>query len=101
MLSPFTVTNIADSGIGSLRYEIGQANSAGGTNTIEFNTTNTAGETNFSTPQTITLTSGQITLSDTTGTETIQGPTVGVTVSSNKTSRVFLVNASVRRPSRD
>lgn len=61
MLSTFTVTNTADSGTGSLRYEIGQANSAGGANTIAFNTNPSLG-TDFNTPQTITLTSGSITL---------------------------------------
>ncbi len=92
MLSTFTVTNTADSGTGSLRYEIGQANSAGGANTIAFNTNPSLG-TDFNTPQTITLTSGSITLGA--GTETIQGPTVGVTVSGDKASRVFVVNSGV------
>ncbi len=88
LLSTFTVTNTADSGTGSLRYEIGQANSAGGANTIAFGSL-------FNTPQTITLTSGQLTLSDTPGTETIQGPTVGVTISGDNASRVFLVDSGV------
>ena len=73
----FTVTNTADSGVGSLRYEIGLANSAGGASTIAFGSL-------FNTPQTITLTSGQLELSNTTGTETITGPAVGVTVSGDK-----------------
>ena len=88
LLSTFTVTNTADSGSGSLRYEINQADSAGGANTIAFSSL-------FNTPQTITLTSGQLTLSDTTGTETIEGPTVGVTISGDNASRVFLVDSGV------
>ena len=41
LLSTFTVTNTLDDGsVGSLRYEIGLANAAGGTNTIAFNTGN-------------------------------------------------------------
>ena len=45
--------------------------------------------------QTITLTSGQLTLSQTIGTQTIMGPAAGVTISGGGTSRVFQVNASV------
>src|SRR5580693_7968658 len=36
LMSTFTVTNTADSGAGSLRFEIGQANSSAGANTIDF-----------------------------------------------------------------
>ena len=39
LLSTFTVTNTADSGIGSLRYELGLANSNAGANTINFDPT--------------------------------------------------------------
>ena len=39
LLSTFTVTNTADSGAGSLRYEIGLANSPAGANTIDFDPT--------------------------------------------------------------
>ena len=49
----------------------------------------------FKTPQTITLTGGQLELSDTTGTETITGPTAGVTVNAGGLSRVFQVDADV------
>ena len=55
----------------------------------------------FATPQTITLTAGQLELSDTGGTETITGPAAGVTVSGGGASRVFQVESGVsRRPSR-
>ena len=49
LLSMFTVTNTADSSTGSLRCEIGQADSTAGANTIDFDSTV------FNTPQTITL----------------------------------------------
>ena len=84
----FKVFTTADSGAGSLRQAIANANIATGANTIAFTSL-------FNTPQTITLTSGQLTLSNTTGTETITGPAVGVTVSGNNASRVFGINANV------
>ena len=55
----------------------------------------------FATDQTITLTLGQLELSDTTGTETITGPAAGVTVSGGGASRVFQVDPVSPRPSRD
>ena len=58
-------------------------------------TTITFDPTAFATPQTITLTSGQLELSDTSGTETITGPAAGVTVSGGGTSRVFQVDTGV------
>lgn len=76
-----------------LRQAIAQANSAGGAQTIIFDSTV------FSTPQTINLSGGQLELSDTTGLETIIGPTAGVTVNAGGASRVFevdnLVSASI------
>ena len=84
----FIVTNTADSGVGSLRYEIGLANSAGGASTIAFGSL-------FNTPQTITLTSGQLELSNTIEPETITGPAAGVTVSGGGLSRVFQVDSGV------
>src|SRR5215831_16207832 len=70
LLSTFTVNSTGDTGAGSglvgdLRYCITQANSAGGDETIDFDSTV------FGTPQTITLSGTQLELSDTTGTETI------------------------------
>ena len=58
-------------------------------------TTITFDPTVFATPQTITLTGGQLELSNTTGTETITGPAAGVTVSGGGASRVFQVDAGV------
>jgi fibronectin-binding autotransporter adhesin len=94
LLSTFTVNNTGDNGsgsglVGDLRYCITQANSAGGDETITFDSTV------FGTPQTITLSGTQLELSDTTGTETITGPAGGVTVSGGGLSRVFQVDPNV------
>src|SRR5436305_6133180 len=68
--STFTVVNTQDNtDPGSLRWAVAQANSTVGADTIVFDSTL------FSTPQTITLTTGQLTLSDTA--TTISGPTAG------------------------
>jgi hypothetical protein len=50
----------------------------------------------FKTPQTITLSGGQLELSDTTGTEAITGPAAGVTVNGGGASRVFQVDGLVK-----
>jgi FG-GAP-like repeat len=90
LLSAITVTNTLDDGsVGSLRWAVGQANAGGGAETIKFD------PSLFNTPQTITLTQGQLELSDPTGTETITGPAVGVTVSGGGQSRVFQVDKGV------
>jgi len=81
----FTVLNTLDDGsVGSLRWAVGQANSTPGADTVDFDSTA------FSTPQTITLTSG-LSLSDMTRT-TVTGPAAGVTISGNNASRVFAIN---------
>ncbi|MEZ5592479.1 MAG: right-handed parallel beta-helix repeat-containing protein [Gammaproteobacteria bacterium] len=77
----FNVSNTADSGAGSLRDAVAQANGAAGPDVITFN--NGLG--------TITLTSGQI---DITETLTISGPAAGQTISGNNNSRVFRVTAT-------
>ena len=89
LLSSFVVSNTGDSGPGSLRQAILDANAQRGAETITFD------PTVFATPQTITLTGSQLELSNTTGTETITGPAAGVTVSGGGTSRVFQVDAGV------
>ena len=71
LLATFTVTSTADSGAGSLRAAIEQANAANGVNTINFSSL-------FDTPQTIGLRSGQLALSD--SGLTITGPASGVTL---------------------
>jgi parallel beta-helix repeat protein len=86
----FTVTSLLDDGsVGSLRWAIGQANQAMGFATINF------APSLFSTPQTIHLSGAPLELSNTSATETITGPTVGVTVSGDGKSGVFLVDAGV------
>jgi len=90
LLSMFTVNSTADDGsTGTLRWAIGQANSAGGAETIQFD------PTVFATPQTITLSGTQLELTDTTGTETITGPAAGLTISGGGKSRVFKVDDGV------
>jgi predicted outer membrane repeat protein len=84
--SVFTVTNPNDAGAGSLRDAVAAANFAGGDNTIQFALG--AGL------QTITLTSGQLELTDTTGTTTIDGG-AGVTVSGSSAGRLFQVDPQV------
>ena len=63
--------------------------SLGGDETITFD------PSVFATAQTITLTQGQLELSDTTGTETIIAPAAGVTISGGGLSRVFQVDSGV------
>ena len=80
MLSTYTVTSTLDDGsAGTLRYEINLANTAGGDNTINFS------PTAFATPQTITLSLGDLSLTDQ-GALTITGPAAGVTINGGGTS---------------
>jgi len=55
----FLVTNINDTGAGSLRQAIVDANATPGFDTISFDTAGV-----FATPQTITLTSGELLITD-------------------------------------
>jgi parallel beta-helix repeat protein len=74
----FQVTNLNDSGAGSLRDAISQANSAAGADTITFQSGLTG---------TITLTSGQLSIIDSVD---IQGPgAAALAVDGNNASRVF------------
>src|SRR5262245_37357345 len=61
----FTVTNAADSGDGSLRKALLDANAAAGADTVVFDSTF------FATARTITLTGGQLEISDSV---TVTGP---------------------------
>ncbi len=72
-----------------LRGAIDLANTMTGPETITFD------PTVFATAQTITLTAGQLELSNTTGMETIMGPAAGVTVNGGDQSRVFQVDSGV------
>jgi hypothetical protein len=97
--STFIVTNTLDTVShnvptrGTLRWAIDQANSTAGANTVLF------AKSVFSTPQTITLRYNTLSLTNTTGTETIAGPTAGVTVNAGGQGPVFgvsgLVTASI------
>ena len=69
-------------GMLDLHGAIGLANITPGAATISFAPTIFAGH------QTITLSAGQLELSNTTGTETIKAPAAGLTVSGNNASRV-------------
>src|SRR5262245_44780628 len=78
----FTVNNTADSGNGSLRKAVADANGLGGPDTITFDATT------FSTQKTINLSTGVLTLTDT---ATITGPAAGVKISGSNLSRVFSI----------
>ena len=91
---PLVVNTTADGGacppgMLDLSGAIGLANITPGAATISFAPTIFAGH------QTITLSAGQLELTNTTGTETIKAPGAGVTVSGNNASRVFQVDAGV------
>jgi CSLREA domain-containing protein len=77
------------SGKTSLRAAILAANAAAGNVTISFD------PTVFATLQTITLTLGEIDLTNTKATETIVGPAAGVKVNGGGLSRVFGVDGGV------
>lgn len=82
----FTVTNTNDGGPGSLRQAILDANATPDADIVQFD----AGV--FSTPQTITLTSGQLTIRD--SNLTINGPGAELlSLSANNKSRSFLIRA--------
>jgi len=72
-----------------LRGAVDLANLMSGSQTITFD------PTVFASAQTITLTQGQLELSNTGGTETITSPAAGLTVSGGGLSRVFQVDSGV------
>jgi hypothetical protein len=86
-----TTSDAASAPLGdlTLRQAVNLANVLDGAETITFD------PAVFATAQTITLTQGQLDLSDTGGTETIVGPAAGVTISGGDTSRVFEVDSGV------
>jgi Right handed beta helix region len=93
LLSTIVVNNPTDTPVAGqidLRQAIDMANTIGGDEVIKFD------RTIFATAQTIELTSGQLELSDTTGTETINGPGAGdLTIDAGGTSRVFAIDPDV------
>jgi parallel beta-helix repeat protein len=93
----FTVTNTGDSATGSLRQVISSANGSPQADTIVFNTDPTAG-TDFSQPQTITLSFGQIAI---TRPLTIVGPGADkLTITANNVDgqRVFNIDNNAASP---
>jgi predicted outer membrane repeat protein len=83
LLSTFTVTNLLDSGPDSLRAAVASANANPGPDAIDLATTGT-----------ITLTSGQLSITDSL---TISGPGIdALTISGGGASRVFLLPAGNR-----
>lgn len=85
-LATFSVTNINDAGAGSLRQAVLDANATVGADNIVFDSTV------FGTARTITLTTGQLNVTDAL---TIQGAgAANITVSGNNTSRVFNLGAT-------
>ncbi|MEH2044356.1 Calx-beta domain-containing protein [Nostoc sp.] len=86
----YIVTNTNDSGAGSLRQAIINANNDPGIETILFDTTGIFGD---ATPDTITLTSGELNVTEGV---IIQGTGANkLTISGNNTSRVFNASASL------
>ncbi len=79
----FTVINLNDAGVGSLRQAILDANSAAGADTIRFDEGLTG---------TIPLTTGQLAITDSVD---IEDPGAVITVSGNNTSRVFYIYSSL------
>ena len=88
LLSTLMVDSTADDGsAGTLRWAIGQANASNQADTIEFSSL-------FAAPHTITLTAGQLVLTDK-ATTAITGPGANLlTISGNHASRVFDVSGS-------
>jgi fibronectin-binding autotransporter adhesin len=84
----FTVTNSNDSGAGSLRDAVAQANATPGADMITFD------PSYFNTPKTIVLSPSPIALTDSAET-TIQGPGAGLlTISGNNAGQVFNVTGA-------
>ena len=78
LLATLMVTNTSASGAGSLAQALADANANNQANTIQFGPL-------FNTPQTITL-GGQLSLSDTTGTQTIAAPRAVATLNAGNSS---------------
>jgi hypothetical protein len=79
----FTVTHIADSGAGTLRQAIADANASAGPDIINFN---------FASPVTILLTSTELVITDPV---TINGDSIrGITIDGNDSHRIFNIQAA-------
>ena len=86
LLSAYTVLNTNDSGTGSLRDAVNQANANGGADTITFD------PAAFATHQTITLTTRELDLNDIGGVSII-APSTGVSISGGNRRNVFMVGS--------
>ncbi len=95
----YIVTSTADSGVGTLRQALTDANASAANDTITFDETST-----FVSKQTITLGGSQLPVgkaqatsaTNNGGTISITGPTAGVVIAGNNASRIFSVNAHAR-----
>src|SRR5262245_336777 len=95
--STFTVLNTNDTGAGSLRDAVAQANANLGVDTIVFGDGSGGGGTNFldATPDTIILTSGVITFAGDTALTTVTGTGANLlTISGGNTQGVWWLNAN-------
>src|SRR5262249_25876550 len=84
----YTVTNVNDFGAGSLRQAVSDANGFFGADTISFDENGA-----FANPQTILLTSGQLSLMDAVN---IIGPAARVTIDGNNANRIFNVDVPTK-----
>ncbi len=97
LLSTYTVNTLSDSanpgaGLLTLRQAVADANAHAGADTVVFG----SGLFPTSALRTITLTRGQISLTDRSGSTTIAGPGAGkLAISGNSASRVFNIAAKV------
>jgi hypothetical protein len=81
----FPVTTVADSGPGSLRQAVADANALAGADTVTFDATV------FAAPTTIVLTGGSLSVTDDL---VVNGPAAKLTLSGNTTSRVLTLTAA-------
>ena len=89
------VVNTAIDGVGSLAGDLDLRQAVNLADVIGTAATITFDPTVFAAPQTITLTAGQLDLSDTSGLLTIDGPAARVTISGGGKDRVFVVYGGV------
>jgi len=80
----FTVTTTADSGPGSLRQAVLDANALAGADTIDFD------PSAFATDKSITLIGGQLTITDAVS---VVGPSAKLTIDANKAGRAIKIDA--------
>jgi hypothetical protein len=83
----FTVLNSADTGDGSLRQAVLDANALAGADSIAFDATA------FATPQTIALTTGELKIADAV---TISGPAAQLTIDAGKASGILMSKSRIK-----